>query len=156
MATFFPLTNPPNPQPPRRTPRTGSSGPPAATDDDDSKTSKANLDGHEGAWSGQPDDDDFLDYETRPRPGLGYGECTGCGEWHSIGASGAIGKRGRRGHYLPGAWGRACPGTGQQPARPVPCDRCGQTGLALTAIEGLCSGCLRDRKEAEAEGRAWP
>ena len=103
----------------------------------------------EGTWSGQPDDDDF-DYETRPRPGLGYGECTGCGEWHAIGISGRIGKRGRRGHYAPGAWGHTCPGVGQQPARPVRCAGCGQTGLALTAVEGLCYRCLRDRKEAEA------
>ena len=107
----------------------------------------------EGAWSGQPDDDDFPDYETRPRRSPGLGQCTACGEWFVAAAEGRINRH--TGTRPDGSYG-TCPGTGQPPVRPVRCTGCGRTGLALASLTGMCSACTRERKETEAEGRAWP
>jgi hypothetical protein len=112
------------------------------------------LDGHaEGARSGQGDDDDFADYETRPRRSPGLGQCTACGWWFVVAAGGRINRHetGRP----DGSYG-TCPGAGQPPARPVRCTGCGRTGLALASLTGLCTACTRERKEAEADGGTWP
>ena len=107
----------------RRTPGTGGRGEPAATDDDD-------------------------DSETRPeRPGPGYGWCPECGGWFAVRAAGGC----LAAHRDPRDWARWCDGSKQPPAEPVPCAGCGRTGLALTAFEGLCLACRRDRRDhAEA------
>lgn len=109
----------------------------------------ADLDGHaEGAWSGQPDDDDF-DYETRPRRSPGLGQCAVCGGWFLAVAGGVINRH--TGTRPDGSYG-TCPGARQPPVRPVRCTGpCGRTGLALASLTGLCSACTRERKEAEAE-----
>lgn len=143
VATSFPLTYPPNPDPSRRTPRTGSSGRAAATDDDDQfGAPKPSLNSHaEGTWSGQPGD-----YETRPRRSPGLGQCTACGEWFVIAAGGRINRH--NGTRPDGSYG-TCPGARQPPARPVRCTGpCGRTELALASLTGMCAACTRERKAA--------
>jgi hypothetical protein len=108
----------------------------------------ADLDGRaEGAPAApRPDDDD--DSETKPgRPerwGRGYGWCAACDRWVSVRLAGGL--------LVPHGWDGECPGSRQPPAEPVPCAGCGRTGLMLTAVEGLCSACLKDRKRRRSAG----
>ena len=112
------------------------------------KLGTPDLDGHaEGAWSRQGDDDDFLDYETRPRRSPGLGQCTACGWWFVVASEGRINRH--KGTRSDGSYG-TCPGAGQPPVRPVRCTGCGRTGLALASLTGLCSACTRERKQAQA------
>jgi len=92
---------------------------------------------------GQADDDDP---KTRPeRPARGYGWCPVCGRWVSVRLSG-----GRLVPHHGEVNGPECPGSRQRPAEPVPCARCGNTERLLTAIEGLCSACLKGRRRRSA------
>jgi hypothetical protein len=101
----------------------------------------ADLDGRaEGARDGQSDDDDS---ETRPKPrGRGHGWCPVCRDWYRVGTGGNLVPHDDR------ALGRTCGGSKQPPAEAVPCASCGRAELALTAGEGLCSSCLKSRREA--------
>jgi hypothetical protein len=70
----------------------------------------------------------------------GFGQCPSCGQQARIRAGGTLAP-----HQPPGGAG-TCPGSGGQPAQPVPCTGCGRTGLALYH-GGRCSVC-RDRAGA--------
>jgi hypothetical protein len=103
----------------------------------------------EGDRDGQGDDDD--DDQSEAEFHLpGHGQCTVCGGWFSVGASGHLvnhgtglgaGRRRR-------AW---CEGSRQPPAEPVPCRRCRRTDVVLGATTGLCQPCRRAEAEAEAD-----
>jgi hypothetical protein len=69
---------------------------------------------------------------------LGQGQCKDCGGLFRIVGSGAV-KRHDVG--LLGLAGN-CPGSGQQPVKPVPCITCGRIGLGRS-MAGRCSTCAR-------------
>ena len=97
----------------------------------------------EGLHDGQGDDDDQSEAEFRLP---GHGRCSTCGGSFAVAGGGTITRhRDRR------DWSTWCAGSRQPPTEPVPCARCGQTGVALGATTRLCAACRRATAEA-AEG----
>lgn len=80
------------------------------------------------------------------KPNPGHGRCPECGQWISLKGYGALRTHHRR---TDAGYGR-CPG--REPAEPVPCTGCGQTGVELTVMKGLCSACRAARRKESTEG----
>lgn len=82
-------------------------------------------------------DDQAFSGKNDNHPGRGI--CPDCGGLFSIRGGGLLAEH-------PG-----CPNSGGKPVKPVPCARCGRTGLALSG-GGVCTSCARDDRPMRRYG----